>query len=89
MFNTPFILFFHLNLLLHFSILYSQAPARAEYERKVENLMSTNEIALELVKLSYKDALQRAGNQGNFDVEKIVTDLYNYILKNLDSEQNK
>ena len=51
--------------------------------------MSTNEIALELVKLSYKDALQRAGNQGNFDVEKIVTDLYNYILKNLDSEQNK
>ena len=44
--------------------------------------MSTNEIALELVKLSYKDALHRAGNQGNFDVE-------NYILKNLDSEQNK
>lgn len=51
--------------------------------------MSTNEIALELVKLSYKDALHRAGTQGNFDVEKIVTDLYNYILKNLDSEQNK
>lgn len=51
--------------------------------------MSKDEIALELTKLSYKDALHKAGNQGNFDVEKIVTDLYNYILKNLDSEQNK
>lgn len=61
----------------------------AKYERKEINLMSKDEIALELTKLSYKDALHKAGNQGNFDVEKIVTDLYNYILKNLDSEQNK
>ncbi|MBD5550449.1 MAG: hypothetical protein HDQ96_04630 [Lachnospiraceae bacterium] len=52
--------------------------------------MSKDEIALELVKLSYKDALHKAGNEGKYDVEQIVTDLYNYVLKNIEySERNK
>lgn len=54
--------------------------------------MSKEEIALELVKMSYekylKEKMLSAGGKAN--VEKIVTDLYNYIYENLNiSEQNK
>ena len=45
--------------------------------------MSKEEIALELVKMSYekylKEKILSAGGKAN--VEKIVTDLYNYIYE--------
>lgn len=62
----------------------------AEYVRKEIISMSKEEIALELTKLSYKDAVHRAGADGKYDIEKIVTELYNYILNNVNhSEPSK
>ena len=50
--------------------------------------MSKEEIALELTKLSYPHALKAAGmKQTTVVVEEVVTDLYNYILKNMDCSE--
>lgn len=53
--------------------------------------MSKEEIALELTKISYPNALRKAETSiKDVKVEKVVTELYNYILNNMDCEgQNK
>lgn len=53
--------------------------------------MSKEEIALELVKLSHHYYLKTKETPGKFvDVEKEITNLYNYIYENLKvPEQSK
>ncbi|MBP3604748.1 MAG: hypothetical protein J6J79_11425 [Lachnospiraceae bacterium] len=53
--------------------------------------MSKEEIALELTKISYSNALMEAQlTQDDVGAEEVVTNLYNYIYENLNvSEQNK
>ena len=48
------------------------------------NAMSKEEIALELAKLSFNSAIDKAVSDGEVpDGQKVVTDLYNYIYGNL------
>lgn len=63
----------------------------AEYE-KGECVMSKEEIALELTKLSYDKYVGNkvTSSKDGIDVEKEVANLYNYIYENLKvSEQNR
>lgn len=49
--------------------------------------MTKREIALELTKLAYSDAVDENAVRKGDDVEKVVTDLYNYIFQNVDCEE--
>ena len=52
--------------------------------------MSKEEIALELTKLTYGNALHNNKMQSKGkSPEEIVTELYNFIFANLKSEQSK
>lgn len=52
--------------------------------------MTKAEIALELTKLVYPEILKEQRISKTADLDKIITDTYNNIIKDLDcSEQNK
>lgn len=52
--------------------------------------MSKEEIALELTKISYQHHIKVKSREQLVDVEKEVTNLFNYIYENLKvSEENK
>lgn len=49
--------------------------------------MNKYEIALELAKLAYDDTAKNNHRSENEPASKVVTDLYNYIVKNMYYEE--
>lgn len=50
--------------------------------------MSKEEIALELIKLSYSDFVKSCGRDGEFDIKSITIDLYNHYLSNIQEPEH-
>ena len=78
---------FVLQIPLFSPILFLQAVAAAEYIRKEVLVMSKEEIALELTKLSYHEISIGNNSDVEYDKKKLVTAVYNYIYSNIQIEE--